>query len=237
MKSRQSLTPRSSLQARSIGSFAKAVDVTLVNALMGIQSSAFRPERWVPSDRSWGAKRSFANCGAGAGRLIECSGPGNCAPTSLTNNIEWGKSLQIAAWVYKRLQRGNVTSRARRTGWSKRNSQMDRMMSDAYGRRLSERMRAEHAQAIIWRGLREAYMPSQRFDPIIHHRQLATNSSGKMPFSSVCYSAMLDLGVRTLSAVEPNFFNCCARCRIVLKGAKAPHSAEVELEAEPFQRR
>ena len=35
---------------------------------------------------------------------------------------------------------------------------MDRMMSDAYGRRLIERMRAEHAQAIIWRGLREADM-------------------------------------------------------------------------------
>jgi hypothetical protein len=33
---------------------------------------------------------------------------------------------------------------------------MDRVMSDAYGRRLGERMRAEHAQAIITRGLREA---------------------------------------------------------------------------------
>jgi AraC family transcriptional regulator len=33
---------------------------------------------------------------------------------------------------------------------------MDRVMNDAYGRRLGERMRTEHAQAIITRGLREA---------------------------------------------------------------------------------
>jgi AraC family transcriptional regulator len=33
---------------------------------------------------------------------------------------------------------------------------MDRVMSDAYGRRLGKRMRAEHAQAIIARGSREA---------------------------------------------------------------------------------
>jgi len=33
---------------------------------------------------------------------------------------------------------------------------MDRVMSDAYGQRFGERMRAEHAQAIITRGLREA---------------------------------------------------------------------------------
>src|ERR1700741_3668220 len=32
---------------------------------------------------------------------------------------------------------------------------MDRVISDAYGQRLGERMRAEHAQAIMTRGLRE----------------------------------------------------------------------------------
>jgi uncharacterized protein YhjY with autotransporter beta-barrel domain len=33
---------------------------------------------------------------------------------------------------------------------------MDRVMSDGYGQRLGERMRAENAQAIIARGLRGA---------------------------------------------------------------------------------
>jgi hypothetical protein len=48
---------------------------------------------------------------------------------------------------------------------------MDRVMNDAYGRRLGERMRTEHAQAIITRGLREADLAVTECDPIVHHRQ------------------------------------------------------------------
>ncbi len=40
----------------------------------------------------------------------------------------------------------------------------------------------------------------------------------------------------TPPAVEPNFFNCCARpsSRLFSKGTKASRFSEVELDAEPF---